>query len=84
MIEVIIVLIFISIASILASIRIIVGPTGADRVVGLDNATTITTCLIVVIAFVSGRSIYLDVGLVYAVLSFVSVIVVARYLEGGL
>ena len=84
MIEVIIVLILIGIASILASVRIISGPTAADRAVGLDNATTITTCLIVVFALLSGRSIYLDVALVYAVLSFVGVIVVARYLEGGL
>ena len=31
----------------------------------------------------TGREIYLDVALVYALLSFLGVIVAARYLEGG-
>ena len=38
---------------------------------------------IVIAALVGGRSIYLDVALVYALLSFLGVIVAARYLEGG-
>jgi multicomponent Na+:H+ antiporter subunit F len=33
---------------------------------------------------VEGRHIYLDVALVYALLSFLGVIAVARYLERGL
>ena len=40
--------------------------------------------VIALYAHVSGRFIYLDVALVYGVLSFLAVLAVARYLERGL
>ena len=45
--------------------------------------TIISVTGIVLVALASGREIYLDVALVYALLSFLGVIVAARYLEGG-
>lgn len=70
-------------ATFLAIIRIIIGPTLPDRAVGLDTATTITIALIVLIAQLFHSVILLDVAMVYALLSFLSVISVGRYLEGG-
>lgn len=63
--------------------RFVVGPHPLDRVVAFDGLTIIAIAGIVITALVSGRSIYLDVALVYALLSFLGVIVAARYLEGG-
>lgn len=71
-------------ALLLASYRIIKGPTTADRVVALDAMTIAGISLIVFIAYFAGRIIYLDVAMVYALLSFLGVIAVARYLEEGL
>ena len=68
----------------LASVRFVVGPSAADRTVALDVLTIISTALIVLIALYANRVIYLDVALVYAILSFVGVIAIARYLEGGI
>ena len=71
-------------AMILAFLRFILGPSAADRVVALD---AMTICGIVFIVFIAMRAqniMYLDVAMVYALLSFLGVIVVARYLEGGL
>jgi multicomponent Na+:H+ antiporter subunit F len=65
-------------------IRALRGPTASDRVVGVDGMITITTALMVLLGLFLGRSIYIDVALVYAVLAFVGVIAVARYLENGL
>ena len=79
----IIVFILISIATLLSTIRIVVGPTVPDRAVGLDTATTITTAMIVLFAQIFHRAIYLDIALVYALLAFLGVIAIARYLEGG-
>ena len=79
----IIVLSLVSLATFLAVIRIIIGPTLPDRAVGLDTATTITIALIVLIAQLFHSVILLDVAMVYALLSFLSVISVGRYLEGG-
>jgi len=79
----IIVFSLISLATILAVVRIIIGPTVPDRAVGLDAATTITTAMIVLFSQIFHRAIFLDVALVYAVLAFLGVIALARYLEGG-
>ncbi len=76
--------VFIAIAIILASVRLILGPSVADRIVALDSLTIISISLIVLIAMFSGRVIFLDVAMVYAILSFTGVIAIARYLEGGI
>ena len=73
-----------AIATFLALYRLLKGPSAADRMVALDAITNTTAGVLLLIALVSQRFIYLDVTLVYAILSFVGVIVVARYLEGGL
>ena len=65
-------------------LRLIFGRTVVDRVVAVDMLTIISISMIALYAHVSGRFIYLDVGLVYGVLSFLSVLAVARYLERGL
>ena len=70
-------------ATLLSIWRIVKGPTLPDRAVGLDAATTITTVLLVFIAYFSNRYIFLDVSLVYAILAFMGVVALARYLEGG-
>lgn len=68
----------------LAFWRFLKGPTCADRVVALDTMTVIGISLIVMLSFSAGRIIYLDVALVYALLSFLGVLAVARYMERGL
>ncbi len=77
-------LIIIVLALILATTRFILGPTAADRVVALDTLTIIASAGLVVLGFVFNRYIYIDVSLIYAVLSFVGVLTIARFLGGGL
>ena len=69
---------------ILALIRMIKGPTVADRAVSLDVMTIIGISFIGFVACCSGREIYIDVAMVYALIDFLGVVAVARYLEGGL
>lgn len=71
-------------AVIIALIRLLAGPTAADRVVALDAITVISVSLIVFTARLSGRIIYVDVAMVYALISFVGVVAFARYIERGL
>jgi multicomponent Na+:H+ antiporter subunit F len=67
-----------------AVIRLVLGRTVVDRVAAIDMLTVISIAMIALYAHVSGRFIYLDVALVYGVLSFLAVLAVARYLERGL
>ncbi|MFZ5483039.1 MAG: monovalent cation/H+ antiporter complex subunit F [Pseudomonadota bacterium] len=73
----------IGVAFLLALWRFLKGPTLADRVVAFDVLTIISVSGIVLVAFLEGRGLYLDVALIYALLSFLGVIAVARYLERG-
>jgi multicomponent Na+:H+ antiporter subunit F len=67
-----------------AVIRLVLGRTVVDRVAAIDMLTVISIAMIALYAHISGRFIYLDVALVYGVLSFLAVLAVARYLERGL
>jgi len=71
-------------ATFLSLIRAIIGPTASDRMVAVDIMTTITTVVLVVLSLMFKRKIYLDVALVYAVLAYITTLVVARYLEKGI
>ena len=76
------VLIFLAI--LLGVIRLVLGPTLVDRIVAVDMLTVISISMIALYAHVSGRFIYIDVALVYGLLSFLAVLAIARYLEKGL
>ena len=64
--------------------RLILGHTVVDRVAAVDMLTVISISMIALYAHIAGRFIYLDVALVYGVLSFLAVLAIARYLERGL
>jgi multicomponent Na+:H+ antiporter subunit F len=64
-------------------IRLVIGPEIVDRVVAIDLLTIIAIAVIALLAHVADRFIYLDVALVYGLLSFLGVLAVARYLEKG-
>ena len=61
--------------------RLVKGPTIVDRVIAIDLLTLISIALIALIAHIGSRFIYLDVALVYGLLSFLSVLAVARFLD---
>lgn len=65
-------------------LRFIVGPTLLDRVVAFDVVGIISISLIAILAHLLERFIYIDVAIVYGLLSFLGVLVVARYWERGL
>ena len=71
-------------AMVISFFRLIIGPDYMNRIVAFDALTIISISLIAIIAHTAGRVIYLDVAIVYGLLSFLGVIIVAKYLERGL
>ncbi|HCC32536.1 MAG TPA: cation:proton antiporter [Clostridiales bacterium] len=63
--------------------RLIVGPTLPDRIVAAQAITTKTLAVVALLAFVYDQMIFLDIALTYALLAFLSVLAIARSLEGG-
>ena len=68
----------------LATWRLLKGPDAPNRAVALDVLTLITMPLLVGLAVMADRVIYLDVALVYAVLAFLGVVALARYYDRGI
>lgn len=66
------------------SLRLAIGPTPADRAVALDTINTLVVAIMVLLGAALDLMIIMDVALVYALLSFVGTLYVARYLEEGL
>jgi multicomponent Na+:H+ antiporter subunit F len=71
-------------ALVISVIRFLLGPCVTDRVISFDILTVTSLSFMGLLAYFSGRVIYLDIAIVYGLLSFLGVIIVARYLEKGL
>ena len=57
------------------------GPSAPDRVVALDTINTMVVAAMVVLGAAYDDVIYIDVAIVYAALSFIEVLFIAKYLE---
>ena len=62
--------------------RICRGPTGADRIVAIDILGIMIVGLCSVLTISTGRSWYMDIGIAWALQSFISTLALAKYLEG--
>jgi len=62
--------------------RLVAGPTVADRAVALDTMNTLVVGLMMILAAVYDSVGMVDVAIVYAGLSFVGTMFIARYIEG--
>lgn len=76
--------IIIMLAIFISAYRFIIGPDLVDRVISFDLITVSSIALIVIIASLLGKIIYLDIAIVYGILSFLSVIIIGRYIEKGM
>jgi multicomponent Na+:H+ antiporter subunit F len=66
----------------LAVLRALLGRTAPDRMVAVDTINTLAVAMLVAIGAAFSEIIYIDVAIVYAMLSFVTTVYVSKYLEG--
>lgn len=62
--------------------RIFRGPTGADRIVAIDILGIMIVGLCALLTISTGRSWYIDIGIAWALQSFISTLALSKYLEG--
>ncbi len=75
--------VFLAVCIIIALVRVFLGPTVPDRIVGLDTINTIVVVLMVILGAAFKEIILIDVAIVYALLSFVATLFIAKYIEKG-
>ena len=84
MIIIYIAIVLIALGSLLSFIRFVKGPKAADRAIALDTLSVIGIAALVLLGYLFKRYIYIDLALVYAVLGFIGIIVIARFIEKAL
>ena len=63
-------------------VRAVIGPSVADRLVAVNMTGTQVICMICLIAARSGEHGFADIALIYAMLSFLAVVVLTHILTG--
>ncbi len=62
-------------------VRLVLGPSLADRVVSLDLVTVLLIAVAALLALKTGEPVYLDLGLALALVGFLATVAFARYAE---
>ena len=66
----------------LCLILAVVGPKIADRLVAVNMITTMVTVMISILAVLKGEGYLIDICLIYAMISFLAVVVLSRIYTG--
>ena len=66
----------------LCLIRLMWGPTPADRAVAIDTMGILIVGFCAILSIPTGREWYLDIAIAWALQSFIGALALAKYLEG--
>ena len=66
----------------LCLLRAVVGPRIADRLVAVNMITTMVTVMIAILAVLKNEGYLVDICLIYAMISFLAVVVLSRIYTG--
>ncbi len=73
-------LVLLGLAMLAAIVRLLLGPTLADRILSLDTITVLAVGVIGVFALRTGLYLYTDIAIAVALVGFLSTVAFARYL----
>ncbi len=59
-------------------LRTIIGPTFFDRILAVNNISTLVIIMISILAVQQGESYIVDVALIYSMLGFITVLIVCK------
>jgi len=62
--------------------RVLFGPSAADRIVAVDIMGILIVGLLAILGLVYDQSFFMDIGLIWALLSFIASLAFAKILEG--
>ena len=63
--------------------RAFLGPTVFDRILAVNSVGTKTVLLIALVGFLTGRPDFLDIAIVYAMINFIAVVAVLKFVKYG-
>lgn len=75
-------LIFLALMILLSLIRAVKGPRVADRIVAINMMGTMTMVVIAILSLMMGEGYLIDICIIYAMISFLAVIVLTKIYMG--
>ena len=69
-------------AAVLCLYRVLAGPTAADRIVAIDIFGILIVGFSAIVSIAAQRSWYIDIGIAWALQSFIGTLALSKYLEG--
>jgi multicomponent Na+:H+ antiporter subunit F len=69
-------------AAVICIVRFIRGPTLPDRVIAIDTMSSLVIGIIVLLSLYFSNSLFLDIAIVYAILTFIGNLAISKYLMG--
>lgn len=78
----IIVLVILCILLLCIFIRVVRGPRIADRIMGINMMGTVVIAMLSIVAVIQQESYLIDICIIYAVISFLAVVVLAKVYMG--
>lgn len=73
-----------AVGMLLSFVRLVLGPTLADRVVAVDALATMAVGALVLVAVITGQGLLLDIALAIALVVFLGTIAMAMTIEKGI
>ena len=68
--------------SIFVLYRVIVGPSSADRIIAIDILGVLIIGLLALSGLIYEQSFFMDIGLIWALMSFIAALAFSKVLEG--
>lgn len=81
-IDMVVVGVTITVMALVLIYRVVKGPHAIDRMVAADSIDVMIALVMVLFGCYEGRSLYVDLGLIVALLGFIETILISKYLEG--
>ncbi len=64
-------------------IRAVVGPTVYDRILATNALGTKTIVFVTLLGYISGRPEFIDMAIIYALISFITTVAILKFAEKG-
>jgi multicomponent Na+:H+ antiporter subunit F len=63
--------------------RVVFGPGVENRLIAVNTIGTKTIILLVIVGFIFVRPIFIDISIIYAMITFIATLAIAKYLRRG-
>mgnify|MGYP006420998455 CR=1 FL=1 len=74
-------LILLALSVVMVFIRLLIGPSLPDRVLSIDIMSVLVICIIAVFTIISKHTIYLDIVIALALITFLGTVAFAQFIE---